>query len=239
MLPPSNHLHHPLSIEHPVHQSPPTNCEEHNTSNCRHIRFLVTYAFHSSKIWSEISYVSKVALHSLSHGLQPCRKTNFLFFIVVLNWWDSTCSGHKLARNELISKILPSAMEVSNGIMSNNERESKKIRSSTRSPPFSLSTTSHWLRRFGFSTTHERTRSLLMARKNKCCVQQESVLQEYLFKLEPRCHGWIQMTKDAGCSFRVRCYCLDSFLWMGVKVIVHQERWAWHKLRPNDLPIVC
>ena len=138
----------------------------------------------------------------------------------------------ELARNELITKILPSAIEAaSNGIvMSNerggrgedeqsnkhNERDNEEVTGNDDNTnnrlqqnkadcllnlylesPISLSTTWRWLRRLGFSYDarkktffvdgHERPN--VVFNRNQFC-------KDYLSKFKPRCHRWIQVTKE-------------------------------------------
>ncbi|KAI2514285.1 hypothetical protein MHU86_178 [Fragilaria crotonensis] len=135
----------------------------------------------------------------------------------------------ELARNELISKILPRATEANNGIVVTNDEErggtneeykqnvedneddetdndknnrlqrtkADCLLSVYLESPISLSTTWRWLRRLGFSYDarkktffvdgHERPN--VVFHRNQFC-------KDYLSKLEPRCHRWIQVTRE-------------------------------------------
>jgi hypothetical protein len=103
----------------------------------------------------------------------------------------------ELARNELVTKIIPNA---SAGIDNENANE-KQIQESLLEDylecPISISTTWRWLRRLGFSyDTRKKSffvdgheRQDVVSRRNEFCV-------DYLSKLEPKTHRWIQVTKE-------------------------------------------
>lgn len=112
----------------------------------------------------------------------------------------------EMARNELITKIIPRRCDEilpgAAGASTHEDIDTMAIKESTllqahRDNPISLTTTWRWLRRLGFHYDirkksffvdgHERPN--VVVNRNEFC-------NNYLSKLEPRTHRWIQVTKE-------------------------------------------
>jgi hypothetical protein len=123
----------------------------------------------------------------------------------------------ELARNELITKIIPNANAqkqsdvngVGNGVVPAEAIEDENENANNRPIqdcliqlyldfPISISTTWRWLQHLGFSYDNRKKsffvdgheRPNVVFRRNEFCTL-------YLSKLEPRTHRWIQVTKEA------------------------------------------
>ena len=119
-------------------------------------------------------------------------------------------------RNELLSKIAPAAFEASKRIMGGagdkeqhdkqggqrdggedqNCEEEKNHGGNYIDSPISLSTIWHWLRRLGFLYNSRKKTFLVDGNKRPNVVfNRHQFCKDYLWKLEPRCHWWIYVTK--------------------------------------------
>ena len=131
----------------------------------------------------------------------------------------------EFARNELVSKIIPNAFETSNATMSAREEEeqepydgddeghNKETTGNNKhrlqsikgngllafyiESPISISTTWRWLRRLGFSYDSRKKTFFVDGHERPDVVfHRNHFCKDYLSRLEPRCHRWIQVTKE-------------------------------------------
>jgi len=153
--------------------------------------------------------------------------------------WHQYCIEHladltiEMARNQLISKIIPEAVVRSNSesVDSTNSSEAAPAPADTEdkeeskdneeekqeeqqrlerrrtvkdcllkhytTSPISLSTAWRWIRRLGFSYDNRKKTFFVDGHERPNVVfHRNQFCKEYLAKLEPRCHRWIQVTKE-------------------------------------------
>ena len=119
----------------------------------------------------------------------------------------------EMAKDQLMIKIIPSAVEsvkkeesTSDNASSNNDEDNKNKNKRLKQDsllhrylqsPISSSTTWRWLHSLGFSySARKKTFFVDGHERQDVLVRRNEFCKEYLTKWEPRCHRWIQVTKE-------------------------------------------
>jgi hypothetical protein len=128
--------------------------------------------------------------------------------------WHSYCIEKladltvEMARNHLVSTLIPSAVVESRGNEDTDEQQRGHSSSSTNTirdcllqdyieRPISISTTWRWLRRLGFTyDTRKKTFFVDGHERPNVVFKRNEFCSLYLSKLEPRTHRWIQVTAE-------------------------------------------